>query len=153
MSLSERFACVSRAIVLSFLLFHTVLFLLKLIAQFLWYLRLLLRPAINLRFWNFYEVLFLLFPFFSLFFKKFTHIEMKVWLHHLFNYLLFTIRHKYKLEPVKATESAVDIVSKNSYENVRSEVLDKVVPANMGFVNYSGLKLSPDFQNTQNQAR
>ena len=76
---------------------------------------------------------------------------MKVWLHHLFNYLLFTIRHKYSIESIKATESAVDIVSKNS-ENVRSEVLGKVVPANMGFVNYSGLKFSPDFQNTQNQA-
>ena len=45
LSLSARFACVSRAIVLSFLLFHTVLFLLKLNAQFLRYLHLSLRPA------------------------------------------------------------------------------------------------------------
>ena len=37
---------------------------------------------------------------------------------------------------MKATESAVDIVSKNSHENVSSEVLGKVVPANMGFVNF-----------------
>ena len=77
---------------------------------------------------------------------------MKVWRHHLLNYLLFTIPHKYSIEPIKATESAVDIVSKNSHESVRSEVLGKVVPANMGSVNYSGLKFSPDFQNTQNQA-
>ena len=53
---------------------------------------------------------------------------------------------------MKATESAVDIVSKNSHGNVCSEVLGKVVPVNMGFVNYSGLKFSPDFQNTQKQA-
>ena len=53
---------------------------------------------------------------------------------------------------MKATESAVDIVSKNSHESIRSEVLGKVVPANMGFVNYSGLKFSPDFRNTHNQA-
>ena len=52
---------------------------------------------INLRFCNFYLVSFLLmlFLFFSLFFKKFTHIEMKVLRHPLFNYLLFTILHKY----------------------------------------------------------
>ena len=61
---------------------------------------------------------------------------MKVWRHHLFNYLLFTILHKYSIEPMKATESAVDIASKNSHENVSSEVLGKVVPANMGFVNF-----------------
>ena len=53
---------------------------------------------------------------------------------------------------MEATESAVDIVSKNSHGNVCSEVLGKVVPVNMGFVNYSGLKFSPDFQNTQKQA-
>ena len=53
---------------------------------------------------------------------------------------------------MKATESAVDIVSKNSHGNVCSEVRGKVVPANVGFVNYSGLKFSPDFQNTQKQA-
>ena len=28
----------------------------------------------------------------------------------------------------------------------------KLLPANMGFVNYSGLKFSPDFQKTQKQA-
>ena len=53
---------------------------------------------------------------------------------------------------MKATESTVDIVSKNSNGNVCSEVLGKVVPANMGFVNYFGLKFSPDFQKTQKQA-
>ena len=53
---------------------------------------------------------------------------------------------------MKATESTVDIVSKNSHGNVCSEVLGKVVPASMGFVNYSGLKFSPEFQNTQKQA-
>ena len=47
--------------------------------------------------------------------------------------------HKYSIvqnfrEPIKATETAVDIVSKNSH---------------VGFVNYSGLKFSPDFLNTQ----
>ena len=56
---------------------------------------------------------------------------MKVWRHHLFNYLLFTMLHKYSLvqnfkEPMKATEAAVDIVSKNSHGNVSSEVLGKV---------------------------
>ena len=45
---------------------------------------------------------------------------------------------------MKATESTVDTVSKNSH--------GKVVPASMGFVNYSGLKFSPEFQNTQKQA-
>ena len=64
---------------------------------------------------------------------------MKVWLHHLFNYLLFTILHKYKIEPMKAAESAVDIVSKNSHGNVCSKEFGK----NMGFVNHSGLKFSP----------
>ena len=49
---------------------------------------------------------------------------------------------------MKATETAVDIVSKNSHGNVCSEVLSKLVAYNMGFVNCSGLKFSPDFQNT-----
>ena len=53
---------------------------------------------------------------------------------------------------MEATESAVNVVSKNFHGNVCSEVLGKVVPANMGFVNNSGLKFSPDFQNTQIQA-
>ena len=68
---------------------------------------------INLRFCNFYLVSFLLmlFLFFSLFFKKFTHIEMKVWRHRLFIYLLFTILHEYSIvqnfkEPMKVTETA-----------------------------------------------
>ena len=65
----------------------------------------------------------MLFLFFSLFF---THIEMKVCRHYLFNYLLFTKLHKYSIvqnfkEPMKATEIAVDIVLdvlKNSHRNV-----------------------------------
>ena len=74
----------------------------------------------------------MLFLFFSLFFKNFTHIEMKVWRHHLFNYLLITILHKCSIvqnfkEPKKSTETAVDIVSKNSHGNVCSEDLGKVV--------------------------
>ena len=69
---------------------------------------------------------------------------MKVWRHHLLNFLLFTILHKYSIEPMEATESAVNVVSKNFHGNVCSEVLGKVVPANTGFVNYSGLKFSPD---------
>ena len=65
--------------------------------------------------------------------------------------------HKYSIvqnfkEPMKATETAVDIVSKNSHGNVCSEVLGKLVAYSMGFVHCSGLKFSPDFQNTQNQA-
>ena len=46
---SAGFTCVSRVIVLSFLLFHCVLFLLKLSAQFLWYMRLSLRPISQIR--------------------------------------------------------------------------------------------------------
>ena len=53
---------------------------------------------------------------------------------------------------MEATESAVNVVSKNFHGNFCSEVLGKAVPANMGFVNNSGLKFSPDFQNTQIQA-
>ena len=53
---------------------------------------------------------------------------------------------------MKAIESAADIVSKNSDGNVCNEVLGKVVPVNVGFVNYSGIKFSPDIQNTQKQA-
>ena len=68
----------------------------------------------------------MLFLFFSLFFKKFTHIEMKIWRHYLFNYLLFTILHKYSIvqnfkESMKATKTAMNIVldvSKNSRGNV-----------------------------------
>ena len=51
--------------------------------------------------------------------------------------------------PMKATEKAVDIVSdisKNPSRNVCSEVLGKVVPANIEFVNYSGLKFSQIFR-------
>ena len=52
----------------------------------------------------------------------------------------------------KATETAVDIVldvSENSQGNVCIEVLSKVIAHQHGFVNYSGLKFSPDFRNTK----
>ena len=50
---------------------------------------------------------------------------------HLFNYLLFTILHKYGIvqnfkEPMKATKIAVDIIWKNSHGNVCNGVLGKV---------------------------
>ena len=51
-------------------------------------------------------------------------------------------------KPMKAGETAVDIilyVSKNSHGNFCSD-------ANMRFVNFSRLKLSPDFQNTQKES-
>ena len=54
-----------------------------------------------------------------------------------FNYLLFTILHKYSIvqnfkEPMKATKAAVDIVSKNPPGNVCCEVLGKVVACQHG---------------------
>ena len=86
--------------------------------------------------------------FFSLFFKKFTHIKTNVWQHYFFSYLLFTILHKYSKiqnfkEPMKATETAVDMVldvSINSHGNVCSEVLGKVV----GCLSTWGLLIVPD---------
>ena len=64
-----------------------------------------------------------------------------------FNYLLFTILHKYSIvqnfkEPMKATKAAVDIVSKNPPGNVSVKFSVKLLPANMGFVNCFGLKFS-----------
>ena len=67
------------------------------------------------------------FMFFNLLFKKATHIEMKVW--------------------GKATETAVDIKIPRGTSAVKFSV--KLLPANIGCVNYSGLKFSPDFQNTE----
>ena len=73
--------------------------------------------------------------FFSLLFKNVTHIEMKVWR--------------------KATETAVDIVlDLSELPNVPRgtstlKSLVKLLPANMGFANYSKLKFSPDFQNAE----
>ena len=49
---------------------------------------------------------------------------------------------------MKATETTVDIVSKNSHGNVCGVTLS----ANMGFVNYARLNFSLEFQNTQKQA-
>ena len=54
-----------------------------------------------------------------------------------FNYLLFTILHKYSIvqnfkEPMKATKAAVDIVSKNPPGNVCCEVLGKGVACQHG---------------------
>ena len=85
---------------------------------------------------------------------------MKVKRYYLVSYLLFTILHNYSIvqnfkEPMKATETAVDIVSKNSHGNVCIDALKfsvKFLPANMAFVNCFGLTFSPDFQNTQKQA-
>ena len=50
---------------------------------------------------------------------------------------IVTILHKYSAvqnykEPMKATETAVDIVSKNSHRNVRSKVLSKIVACQHG---------------------
>ena len=67
------------------------------------------------------------FMFFNLLFKKITHIEMKLW--------------------GKATETAVDIKIPRGMSAVKFSV--KLLPANIGCVNYSGLKFSPDFQNTE----
>ena len=57
---------------------------------------------------------------------------MKVCRLHLFNYLLFTMLHKYSIvqnfkEPMKAIKTAVGIVSKNPHGNVCCEVIGKVV--------------------------
>ena len=63
----------------------------------------------------------------------------------LFNYLLFK-------EPMKATQVAVDIVSdilKISTGMFAVKFSVKLSPASAGFVNYSGLKFAPDFQNTE----
>ena len=55
----------------------------------------------------------------------------------------------------KSTDTAVDIFldvsefSKVPRETSALKSSVKLWPANMGFVNYSGLKLSPDFQNTE----
>ena len=50
---------------------------------------------------------------------------------------------------MKATETVVDIVSKKKF-SVKFSV--KMLPANMGFLKYSGLKFSLHFQNAQTQA-
>ena len=65
---------------------------------------------------------------------------MKVRRHHLFNYSLFTIVHKYSIvknfkEPIKTTEIAIDTdlnVLENSHGNVCSEVLSKVLACQHG---------------------
>ena len=62
---------------------------------------------------------------------------MKVCRHHLFNYLLFTILHKSSIvqhfkEPMKATKTAEDIVSKNPHGNVCCEVIGKVLACQHG---------------------
>ena len=93
----------------------------------------------------------------QLIFQKLTHTEMKVWRNHLFNYLLFTIMHKYSIvqnfkEPMKAAETAVDIVSKILTGTSAVKFSVTLLPANIAFVNCSGLKLPQDFQNTQKQA-
>ena len=56
---------------------------------------------------------------------------------------------------MKATETAVDIalaVLKNLHGKSVVKFSVKLLPANMGFANCSGLKLSLDFQNTQKQS-
>ena len=80
MSLSARFVCVPRAIVLSFLLFHAALFLLKLNSFDICACRCDLFCRLD----NFALLQFLLsfifvyvISFLNLFFKKCTHIEMK----------------------------------------------------------------------------
>ena len=79
---------------------------------------------------------------------------MKVLQHHLFNYLLFTILHKSSIvqnfkELMKATETAVDIVSKILTRTSAVKFLVNLLPANKAFVNCSRLKFFPDFQNIQ----
>ena len=53
---------------------------------------------------------------------------------------------------MKATETAVDIVRKFPTGTSAVKFAVKLLPANIGFVYYSGRKFSPDFQNTQKQA-
>ena len=49
---------------------------------------------------------------------------------------------------MKATETAVDIVRKFPTGTSAVKFSVKLLPANMGFVNYSRRKFFPDFQNT-----
>ena len=56
---------------------------------------------------------------------------------------------------MKATETAVDTalaVLKNLHGKSVVKFSVKLLPANMGFANCSGLKFSLDFQNTQKQS-
>ena len=78
---------------------------------------------------------------------------MKVRRHHLFNYSLFTIVHKYSIvknfkEPIKTTEIAIDTdlnVLENSHGNVCSEVLSKVLACQHGIWLLFGIKIFPRF--------
>ena len=81
---------------------------------------------------------------------------MKVWRHYLFNYLLFTILHKSEcnLKFQRAHESnrkSCEYCFRRFEEFARESVVKfsgKLLPANVGFANCSGLKFSLDFQNT-----
>ena len=75
---------------------------------------------------------------------------MKVWRHHLFNYLLFTILHKYQYGAHESNRNSC--VSKNSHGNAYSEVLGKVAACQHGICYLFRTKIYPDFENTQKQA-
>ena len=86
---------------------------------------------------------------------------MKVWRHHLFNYLLFTILHKYNKNITKFKSSKrqckqqkqlwilFHTFRKMPERKFAGQFSVKLLPTNMGFANYSGLKFSQDFQNTE----
>ena len=89
---------------------------------------------------------------------------MKAWRHYLFNYLLlFTILNKCSIYSLKFESAQEGNRNSGGYCFRRFEEFPragtsvvkfsvKLLPANMGFINYSGLEFSRDFQNTQKQS-